>query len=248
MTRGYAGHPGLTAGRYVASPFSAGRMYRTGDVVRWLPDGQLDFVGRADNQVKIRGFRIELGEVEIALASHPDVAQAVVAVREITPGTKRLVAYAAGTGLDQAGLRAFASAALPDYMMPTAFVVLDALPLNANGKVDRKALPAPEPEALTAAEYTAPRTGREQLLAEVWASVLGLPRVGVHDNFFDLGGDSILTIQVVSRVREEGLTISPKQMFKAPTVAGLAELVTEAAELLPHRSRKPRRRSAETCC
>ncbi|MCX4863850.1 non-ribosomal peptide synthase/polyketide synthase [Streptomyces sp. NBC_00825] len=230
VTRGYAGHPGLTAGRYVASPFSAGRMYRTGDVVRWLPDGQLDFVGRADNQVKIRGFRIELGEVEIALASHPDVAQAVVAVREITPGTKRLVAYAAGTGLDQAGLRAFASAALPDYMMPTAFVVLDALPLNANGKVDRKALPAPEPEALTAAEYTAPRTGREQLLAEVWASVLGLPRVGVHDNFFDLGGDSILTIQVVSRVREEGLTISPKQMFKAPTVAGLAELVTEAAE------------------
>ncbi|WP_328928131.1 non-ribosomal peptide synthase/polyketide synthase [Streptomyces sp. NBC_00190] len=230
VTRGYAGHPALTAGRYVASPYSAGRMYRTGDVVRWLPDGQLDFVGRADNQVKIRGFRIELGEVEIALASHPDVAQAVVAVREIRPGTKRLVAYAAGTGLDQAGLRSFAAESLPDYMMPTAFVVMDALPLNANGKVDRKALPAPDPEAAASTEYTAPRTERERILADVWAAVLGLPRVGVHDNFFELGGDSILTIQVVSRAREAGLAISPKQLFKAPTVAGLAELVTEAGQ------------------
>ncbi|MFF7656926.1 amino acid adenylation domain-containing protein [Streptomyces sp. NPDC007983] len=230
VTRGYAGHAALTAGRYVANPFSAGRMYRTGDVVRWLPDGQLDFVGRADNQVKIRGFRIELGEIEIALASHPDVAQAVVAVREITPGTKRLVAYAAGTGLDPAGLRAFASTALPDYMMPTAFVVLDALPLNANGKVDRKALPAPAPEAAAGTEYAAPRTGREELLADVWATVLAVPRVGIHDDFFELGGDSILTIQVVSRAREAGLAISPKQLFQAPTVAGLAELVTETGE------------------
>ncbi|WP_411130313.1 non-ribosomal peptide synthase/polyketide synthase [Streptomyces sp. x-19] len=231
VTRGYAGHPALTAGRYVASPYApGGRMYRTGDVVRWLPDGQLDFVGRADHQVKVRGFRIEPGEIEIALSSHPDVAQAVVVVREITPGTKRLVAYAAGTGLDQAVLRTHAAATLPDYMMPTAFVVLDALPLNANGKVDRKALPAPGPQAAADSAYTAPRSPRERLLAEVWAAVLSVPQVGVHDNFFELGGDSILTIQVVSRAREAGLTISPKQLFKAPTVAGLAELVTEADE------------------
>ncbi|MER7991211.1 amino acid adenylation domain-containing protein [Streptomyces noursei] len=230
VTRGYAGHPALTAGRYVANPYGPNRMYRTGDVVRWLPDGQLDFVGRADNQVKVRGFRIEPGEIEIALSAHPDVAQAVVVVREITPGTKRLVAYAAGIGLDQAALRAHAAATLPDYMMPTAFVVLDTLPLNANGKVDRKALPAPDTQVAVGAGYTAPRTARERLLAEVWAAVLGLPQVGVHDNFFELGGDSILTIQVVSRARDAGLTISPKQLFKAPTVAGLAELVTETGE------------------
>ncbi|WP_274562737.1 non-ribosomal peptide synthase/polyketide synthase [Streptomyces spiramyceticus] len=227
VTRGYAGHPGLTASRYVACPFTGERMYRSGDVVRWLPDGQLDFVGRADNQVKIRGFRIELGEIEIALASHPDVAQAVVAVREIRPGVKRLVAYAAGTGVDQAGLREYVRASLPDYMMPTAFVVLDALPLNANGKVDRKALPEPDMEAATGQEYAAPGTQRERALAEVWAEVLGLEQVGVHDNFFELGGDSILSIQVVSRAREAGLRISPKNLFKAPTIAGLAELVTE---------------------
>ncbi|MGW7276673.1 amino acid adenylation domain-containing protein, partial [Streptomyces sp. NPDC054864] len=234
VTRGYAGHPGLTSGRYVSDPFAAGagvpgeRMYRSGDVVRWLPDGQLDFVGRADNQVKIRGFRIELGEVEVALGAHPDVAQVVVAVREIRAGVKRLVAYAAGTGLDQAGLRAFAAESLPEYMMPTAFVVLDALPLNANGKVDRKALP--EPELGSAQEgFTAPRTPVEQTLAAVWSEVLGAARVSVHDNFFELGGDSILSIQVVSRAREAGLVVSPKNLFKAPTVAGLAELVTEAA-------------------
>ncbi|WP_301126983.1 non-ribosomal peptide synthetase [Streptomyces cacaoi] len=228
VTRGYAGRPGLTAGRFVASPFGDGRMYRTGDVVRWLPDGLLDFVGRADNQVKIRGFRIELGEVEIALSAHPDVAQAVVLAREIRPGVKRLVAYAAGDGLDQAALRAHAAATLPDYMIPTAFVVLDALPLNANGKVDRKALPEPDTEQrATGDAHTPPRTPRERTLATAWAEVLGLERVGVHDNFFELGGDSILSIQVVSRLREAGFTVSPKNLFAAPTVAQLAELVGE---------------------
>ncbi len=233
VARGYPGRPGLTASRFVAG-FSGERMYRTGDVVRWLPDGQLDFVGRADDQVKLRGLRIEPGEIEGVLESHPEVGQAVVVVREDQPGVKRLVAYVTGggpgDGLGIDALREFAGRSLPDYMVPAAWVTLDAIPLTANGKVDRRALPAPDMEAATGQEYVAPRTPREETLAGVWAEVLGLERVGVHHNFFELGGDSILSIQVVSRAREAGLGISSKDLFKAPTVAGLAELGTEVTE------------------
>ncbi|MEV4053508.1 non-ribosomal peptide synthase/polyketide synthase [Amycolatopsis sp. NPDC049688] len=222
VSRGYLGRPGLTAERFVANPFGAPgeRMYRTGDVVRWTGDGVLEFVGRADDQVKIRGFRIELGEIETALAAHPDVTEAVVVARD-----RRLVAYVVPTG--KPDLRAWLQRDLPDYMVPSAFVTLDALPLSANGKVDRKALPEPAAEPM--AGYVPPRTDTERVLAEVWADVLGVPGVGVEDNFFELGGDSILSIQVVSRARRHGLALTPRDLFAHQTVAALAVAAGSAA-------------------
>ncbi|MGC7102160.1 non-ribosomal peptide synthase/polyketide synthase [Amycolatopsis lurida] len=237
LARGYYGQPGLTAERFVADPFGGGgRAYRTGDVVRWLPDGELLYVGRSDHQVKIRGFRIELGEIEAALTARPEVAQVFVMAREDQPGSKRLAAYLvpAQSTIDTAAVRAAIADVLPEYMVP-ALVVLDRLPLTPNGKVDRAALPAPEVGS-SDEEYVAPRTEREQVLAEVWADLLGLDRVGVHDNFFDLGGDSILSIQSVSRARERGLSLSSKDLFLAPTVAGLAALATDAGEVEPEAS------------
>ncbi|WP_410573852.1 non-ribosomal peptide synthase/polyketide synthase [Amycolatopsis sp. cmx-4-61] len=222
VSRGYLGRPGLTADRFVADPFGApgARMYRTGDVVRWTSDGVLEFVGRADDQVKIRGFRIEPGEIETALAAHPEVAEAVVIVRD-----RRLIAYVVTAG--QPDLRGWLQRDLPDYMVPSAFVTLDALPLSANGKVDRKALP--EPAAEPAAGYVPPRTETERVLAGVWADVLGVPGVGVEDNFFELGGDSILSIQVVSRARRHGLALTPRDLFAHQTVAALAVAAGSAA-------------------
>ncbi|WP_410640976.1 non-ribosomal peptide synthase/polyketide synthase [Amycolatopsis sp. lyj-346] len=222
VSRGYLGRAGLTAERFVANPFGAPgtRMYRTGDVVRWSGDGVLEFVGRADDQVKIRGFRIELGEIETALAAHPDVTEAVVVARD-----RRLAAYVVTTG--KPDLRAWLQRELPDYMVPSAFVTLDVLPLSANGKVDRRALP--EPAAAPAAGYVPPRTDTERVLAEVWADVLGVPGVGVEDNFFELGGDSILSIQVVSRARRHGLALSPRDLFAHQTVAALAVAAGSAA-------------------
>ncbi|MFE9631360.1 non-ribosomal peptide synthase/polyketide synthase [Streptomyces sp. NPDC006463] len=229
LTRGYVGHPGLSAGRFVASPFGSGeRMYRTGDVVRWLADGQLEFVGRADHQVKVRGFRIEIGEIESALAAHPDVQQAVVAVREARPGVKRLVGYVVGDRVDHSGLREFVAKSLPDYMVPTAFVVVGTFPLTANGKVDRRALPEPDLGAAVSKGYVAPRSEVERVVADVWAQVLGVERVGVRDNFFELGGDSILSIQVVSRLRRAGLVVSPQDVLVRQTVAGVAAVAGTA--------------------
>ncbi|MFG1645624.1 non-ribosomal peptide synthase/polyketide synthase [Amycolatopsis sp. NPDC049252] len=223
VARGYLGRPGLTAERFVASPFGApgARMYRTGDVVRWSAGGVLEFVGRADDQVKIRGFRIELGEIENALAAHPGVAEAVVVTRD-----KRLVAYLVGTATTT-DLRAWLQRDLPDYMVPAAFVTLDALPLSRNGKVDRQALP--EPAAEPVAGYLPPRTETERILADVWADVLGVPAVGIEDNFFELGGDSILSIQVVSRARRHGLALTPRDLFAHQTVAALAVAAGTAA-------------------
>ncbi|MFE3554062.1 amino acid adenylation domain-containing protein [Streptomyces sp. NPDC059193] len=232
LSRGYLNRPGLTAERFVACPFGeAGeRMYRTGDVVRRTADGRLQFIGRADDQVKIRGFRIELGEIEAALDRLAGVGQVVVSVREDSPGVRRLVAYyTADRALAPTELRTALSASLPEYMLPDAFVRLERLPLSPNGKADRRALPAPSAEGEQEARYVAPRTGTEETLAALWAEVLGVPRVGVHDNFFDLGGNSILAILVVSRTHKAlGIQVSPRLLFDAPTVAELAASLVPA--------------------
>ncbi|MEO5730391.1 MAG: amino acid adenylation domain-containing protein, partial [Byssovorax sp.] len=234
LARGYLHRPELTAERFVPDPFSevpGARLYRVGDLARWLPDGSLEFLGRVDHQVKIRGFRIELGEVEAALSRHPAVRACVAVAREDVPGNKRLVVYAAleeGRELSATELREHLQQSLPAYMLPSAFVVLDALPLNRNGKVNRRALPAPEVPHTEADASTAPRSAVEEALAKIWQEVLRLPRVGIHDNFFEVGGDSILTIQVVSRANQAGLRLTPKQLFQHPTIAGLATVVGEA--------------------
>ncbi|MFD5186420.1 amino acid adenylation domain-containing protein, partial [Streptomyces sp. NPDC058372] len=234
--RGYHNQPHLTATRFIAHPHHPGRrLYRTGDLVRQHPDGTLEYAGRNDHQIKIRGHRVETGEIETALLAHPGVAQAAVTVREDQPGTKHLVGYVVATAeLPDAELRVHLAATLPEYMVPSAFVTLDALPLNAAGKLDRTALPAPHFDTHHTA-YTAPRTETEHLLADIWREILGAERVGVDDNFFDLGGDSIISLQVVSRARRAGLSLTSRDVFLNPTVAALAlasQPSEEAAETL----------------
>ena len=238
LARGYLGRPDLTAERFVPDPLGkpGERLYRTGDLARRLPDGRLEFLGRLDHQVKIRGHRIELGEIEAALAGHPAVRHAVVVDRPDPSGERRLVAYAEtseGTGgtlaLDQ--IRAFLRERLPDYMLPSAFVALDRLPLNPSGKVDRQALPDPSLERpeLTVG-YIAPREGREALLAALWSEVLGVDRVGIHDNFFDLGGHSLLLMRLQGRLAAEtGLDLPVLELFEHPTIAALARRLDELA-------------------
>ena len=238
LARGYLGRPGLTAQRFTACPFGppGGRMYATGDLARWTGTGQLEYLGRADEQVKIRGFRIEPGEIETALTAHPAIADAAVIAREDTPGRKHLAAYlipAPGTtapaSVPPAGdLRAYLAATLPDYMIPSAFVTLDVLPLTPGGKLDRRALPDPERDSATAG-HVPPRTPAEQAIAAIWADVLGLDRIGVHDNFFELGGDSILSIQIVSRSRQAGHRFTARDLFTHQTIAELAPRATPAA-------------------
>ncbi|MFD0026545.1 amino acid adenylation domain-containing protein [Streptomyces sp. NPDC058383] len=233
LARGYLGRPGLSAERFVADPHGAPgtRMYRTGDVVRWDEAGVLEYLGRTDFQVKVRGFRIELGEIESVLARHEQVSRVAVVVREDRPGSKLLVAYTVpvGEGPDAAELRAHVAAELPDYMVPAAYVSLDELPLNTNGKLDRKALPAPDFAALTAGR--AAKGPREELLCRLFAEVLGLPEVGVEDSFFTLGGDSIASIQLVGRARQAGLVLTPREVFRYKTPEALAaELPESSAE------------------
>jgi acyl-coenzyme A synthetase/AMP-(fatty) acid ligase/acyl carrier protein len=236
--RGYLGEPARTAEVFVPDPFAAvpgARMYRTGDLISQLADGRLDFHGRIDHQVKVRGFRIELGEIETALAQHPGVRQAVVVARELAAvaGGAALVAYVVPAGEpvpSAAELRDFVGERLPEYMVPAAVVLLAAFPLSSNGKVDRKALPAPEASQLAATdEYLAPRNRVEEQLAGIWAELLGRERVGVHDDFFHLGGHSLLAARVVSRVREAFRVELPLATFFAgPTLGELAETIAVA--------------------
>ncbi|WP_223635810.1 non-ribosomal peptide synthetase [Corallococcus sp. EGB] len=223
---GYLRQPAQTAERFVPHPFSTtpgARLYRTGDRVRWRPDGVLDFLGRTDSQVKVRGFRIEPGEIEAALKASPGVEDAGVVVREDTPGDKRLVAYVVGARMDAGVLRAHLTARLPAHMVPSAFVKLERLPLSPSGKVDRKALPAPDTQA-GFDTYVAPREGWETLVAELWAPLLGVARVGAHDHFFELGGHSLLATRVVSRLRDVLQRDVPlRLLLEAPTVARFAQ-------------------------
>ncbi|MGZ3459615.1 MAG: non-ribosomal peptide synthetase, partial [Archangium sp.] len=231
LARGYLGRPALTAEKFVPNPFSTqpgARLYRTGDKVRLLSDGQLEFLGRLDSQVKLRGFRIELGEVESVLRSHSSVQQAVTLLREDSPGDKRLVAYLVlhpGQSLEVSEARALAKEKLPEHIVPSAFVLLEALPLTPSGKVDLEALPPPEAQRLEESDsHVAPRTPTEELLANLWSQLLGVARVGIHDNFFELGGHSLLATQVISRIRATfGVDLPIRELFEEPTVAGVAQ-------------------------
>jgi amino acid adenylation domain-containing protein len=229
LARGYVGDPALTAASFVPDPFSevpGARLYRTRDLARWRADGAIEFLGRVDHQVKIHGFRIEPAEIEAELARHPGVRAAAVLAREDEPGVKRLVAYVVPAGPDAAGLlaglRGFLAERLPSFLVPHAFVALPELPVNANGKLDRDALPLPDPSAGAPVKDSEPRTPVERALAEVWKEVLRRPAVGIHDNFFEIGGDSILSIRLVARARQQGLEITPAQLFEVQTIAGLA--------------------------
>ncbi len=228
LARGYASRPDLTAERFLPDPFGppGSRMYRVMDRVRWRADGELEYFGRTDFQVKVRGFRIELGEIETALREHPAVRDAVALVREDAPGDRRLVAYlVAAGGLDLAEVRDRLRTRLPEYMVPAVLVVLEKLPLTPSGKLDRRALPAPE-APVAGVGYVAPRTAGEEALAAIWAEVLGVERVGVHDGFFDLGGHSLLAMRLVARARAGlGVEIPVSAVFEAPTVAELAARV-----------------------
>ena len=226
VARGYLNRPELTAERFLDDPFTPGRMYRTGDLGRYLPDGTLEYLGRNDDQVKIRGLRIELGEIQARLIEHPAVKDAVVVARD-----QRLVAYYTGAPTDIESLRAQLLQHLPDFMVPALFMHLDALPLSPNGKLDRKALPAPGMDALQVREYAAPEGDTEILLAQLWAELLKVERVGRHDNFFELGGHSLLAVSLIGRLRQEGMEADVRGLFEQPTLAGYAAM-TERMEIV----------------
>jgi len=233
VARGYANRPALSAERFVPDPFSGeagARLYRTGDLVRWRTDGRLEFLGRDDFQVKVRGFRIEPREIEARLAEHPAVREAVVVAREDAPGEKRLVAYCVGG--EPAGaeaMRAHLARRLPEYMVPAAYVWLDAFPHTPTGKVDRRALPAPEGEAFATRDYEAPVGATEMALAEIWAELLGVERVGRGDDFFELGGHSLLAGKLTLRIKQ-GLEaeVGLGDVFEAPVLSALAQRVLDA--------------------
>jgi amino acid adenylation domain-containing protein/non-ribosomal peptide synthase protein (TIGR01720 family) len=256
LARGYLNRPELTQEKFIPNPFSnepprrrerrEGRregitfIYKTGDLARFLPDGNIEFIGRIDYQVKIRGYRIELGEIEGVLSQHPAVREAVVLAGENEPGNQRLIAYIVSNisnvelgethgyaPLQDSGLikelRSFLKEKLPHYMVPSAFVLLETLPLTPNGKLDRRSLPAPDPtRSQVEAAYTAPQTTTEEVLVRVWSQALGVEKIGIHDNFFELGGDSILSLQIISKARDAGLQLTPKQIFQYQTIAELA--------------------------
>jgi acyl carrier protein len=235
VARGYLNRPELTAERFISNPFGdepGARLYKTGDLARYMPDGNIEYLGRMDHQVKIRGFRIELGEIEAALSQHPAVRDAVVVLRQDEPTEKRLVAYMVFTehAPTVSELNGFLRQRLPEYMVPASFVFLDALPLTPNGKVDRRNLPAPNqcrPEQES--PFVAPRSPVEELLAKIWAELLKVERVGIHDNFFELGGHSLLITQVASRIQQAFQVHLPLRMlFDAPTIADLSMAIATA--------------------
>jgi len=233
LARGYFRRPGVTAERFVADPFAGAgqRMYRTGDQVRMRQNGLIEFVGRAGDQVKIRGYRVELAEVESVLARYHGLAHAVVVAREVDDGEKRLVAYVvADSGqVDIDALRAHATELLPEYMVPSAFVTLDSLPLTVNGKVDRKALP--EPVVAASSDYRAPQSPRQEILCTLFAEVLGVPRVGIDDSFFDLHGESLMAMRLISSIQDRlGIELLVSDIFDAPTVAELDQQVDKALQ------------------
>jgi amino acid adenylation domain-containing protein len=240
VARGYLNRPELTAEKFIEWAVGSGhgqRLYRTGDLVRWLADGNIEFLGRVDFQVKLRGFRIEPGEIEAALSAHPSVREAVVQAREAKSGGKQLVAYVTtpqDSALTPAELSGFLKARLPDYMVPAAFVMLEAMPLTSGGKIDRRALPAPEAAAVSP-DYVAPRTPLEEEIARIWRRVLQTERVGIQDNFFEIGGHSLLATQIISQLREQFCVELPlRRLFEAPTIEGTARLI--AAQQAAHAS------------
>jgi non-ribosomal peptide synthase protein (TIGR01720 family) len=230
LARGYLNRPDQTGTAFVPNPFQDGeRLYRTGDLGVWLPDGELELIGRMDTQVKIRGYRVELGEIEAVLAQHGRIRDAAVVAYENQPGEKRLAAYVTvDAPVSPAELREYLKKRLPEFMVPPVFVVLDAMPLTANGKIDRKALPAPKEAAAAGGAGDAPESEIEERLARIWAEVLGLDRVGIRDNFFELGGDSILIIQAVARANRAGIRLSAQQFFEHQTIAELAAVAVDA--------------------
>jgi acyl carrier protein len=235
VVRGYHGQPDLTGERFLADPLSpdaGGRMYRTGDLVRWRPDGRIEFLGRLDDQIKLRGHRVELGEIESALRRHDSVQDAVVVVREDVPGDQRLVAYVVahdGPG-DLDALQGHLRANLPSYMVPSAFVTIESLPVAPTGKIDRKALPPPDAKPVSRVQPPALAAGSvEETVARIWHRVLGVPHVGLDDNFFAVGGHSLLTVQVLGDIQAElGQTLPLTDLFKYPTVRSLAERLRPA--------------------
>jgi acyl carrier protein len=241
LARGYLHHPGLTAEKFVPDPFSGragARLYQTGDLARYRSDGAIEFLGRVDGQIKLRGFRIELGEVEAVLSGHPWVRQAVVVEREENEGDKSLAAYVVGNNRNEVAtteLRSYLRQKLPEYMVPGSYMVLSELPLTPNGKVDRRALPQPDPsQSPSSAAYVAPESAIEQTIADVWKETLQLERVGAHDNFFDLGGHSLLLVKVFGRLR--GLLekeISMTDLFRHPTVSSLARYLSAEQDAVP---------------
>ncbi len=236
LARGYLNRPELTAEKFIPNPFSrepGSRLYRTGDLARYRPDGNIEFLGRIDHQVKLRGFRVELGEIEAVLGQHPVVRETAVVAREDSPGDKRLVAYVVPLpqeGPEVGELRRYLKQKLPEHMVPSAFVMLDALPLTPSGKLDRRRLPEPDrahPELKK--DFVAPRAAVEQVVARTWSRVLGSKRVGIHDNFFELGGHSLLATQVMSRLREVFRVDLPLlSLFESPTVAGLSHVIVQS--------------------
>ncbi len=236
LARGYLNRPELTSEKFIPHPFhqtTESRLYKTGDLARYLPDGNIEYLGRIDNQVKIRGFRIELGEIEAVLSQHNYVETTCVTAREDSPGIKRLVAYIVPsknvTPITNE-LRQFLKARLPDYMIPSAFVTLEALPLTPNGKLDHRALPEPKLRGEIELNFVAPRSPEEEILAKIWSQVLRVEPVGIYDNFFELGGDSILTIQIITRARKAGLELTPKQLFTHQNIAELATVAKRITE------------------
>jgi len=236
LARGYLNCPELTNEKFISHPFhqtTESRLYKTGDLARYLPDGNIEYLGRIDNQVKIRGFRIELGEIEAVLSQHNYVETTCVTAREDSPGIKRLVAYIVppkNVTPSTNELRQFLKARLPDYMIPSAFVTLETLPLTPNGKLDHRALPEPNLRGEIELNFVAPRNLEEEILATIWSQVLRVEPVGIYDNFFELGGDSILTIQIITRARKAGLELTPKQLFTHQSIAELATVATRVTE------------------